>query len=112
MLPSIFWAYLGPYGTLDEACAARSEVVANVAPDAYVVVSWWQDRNGPPRSGSYSYEYCGDLNAASDLYTEYEQGEYQRATAIGIFPAKDGMPCGEKLSPVTVSRLVRETLAA
>lgn len=39
-------------------------------------------------------------------------GEFRRATAIGIFPARNGMPCGDKLSPVTVSCLVRETLAA
>lgn len=82
------------------------------APDAYVVVTWWQDRSGDPRTGKFEYEHCADLNEATDRYTEYETGEFRRATAIGIFPARNGMPCGGQLSPITVSRLVRETLAA
>ena len=90
----------------------QSLTPAAPAADAYVVVSFWRDRAGLAGAGSYEYEHRDSLNDAADLHAEYEAGEYQRATAIGIFPARDGMPCGEKLNPVTVSRLVRETLAA
>lgn len=91
--------------------ANNQTITAASAADAYVVVSWWQDRSNP-KTGTYEYEHRDSLNEAADLYTEYEAGEHRRATAIGIFPAQNGMPCGEKLGPVTVSRLVRETLAA
>ena len=80
--------------------------------DAFVVVSWWQDESSNARKGHYSYEHCASLNEASDRYSEYDSGEYARAEAIGIFPARNGMPCGEKLAVTTLARLVRETLAA
>lgn len=80
--------------------------------DAFVVVSWWQDESSNVRKGNYSYEHCASLNEASDLYGEYDAGEYGRAQAVGIFPARNGMPCGEKLAAITLARLVRETLSA
>lgn len=80
--------------------------------DAFVVVSWWQDESSNARKGHYSYEHCSSLNEASDLYGEYDSGEYVRAQPVGIFPAQNGMPCGEKLAVTTLARLVRETLAA
>ena len=80
--------------------------------DAFVVVSWWQDASSNARKGHYSYEHCASLNEASDLYGEYDAGEYGRAQAVGIFPTRNGMPCGERLTAITLARLVRETLAA
>ncbi|TAJ82892.1 hypothetical protein [Reyranella sp.] len=80
--------------------------------DAFVVVSWWQDESSNARKGHYSYEHCASPNEVSDLYGEYDSGEYGRAHAVGMFPARNGMPSGERLTAITLARLVRETLAA
>lgn len=77
--------------------------------DGYVVVSLWRSPGGIQE---YEYTNCPTLNAAADLFTEYDSGEFSRATAVGIFPARNGMPCGPAFDPVYLSRLVRETRSA
>jgi hypothetical protein len=73
--------------------------------DAFVVVSLWDGR-------SYEYEPCTTLNDALDTYREYEDGEYPRAQAVGIFPARHGMPLGSRFDPHYIARLMKETRAA
>lgn len=91
----------------------QSTTAKKSSPEAFVVVSWWQDRiPGRSSTGKYEYEHCDDLNEASRLYAEYETGEHSRASAVGIFPAKNGMPAGEQLEPYRVAMLTSEMLAA
>ena len=80
--------------------------------DGFVVVSWWQDRSGQPRKGLFDYEWRETLNEALDLYREYQDGEYARGAAMGIFSADAaGMPL-RRLDPLHLIRLMRETRAA
>ncbi len=74
--------------------------------DSYVVVSRWQHPSGQE---SYSYETCATLNGALHEYRMYEDGEYSRATAVGIFAARNGMPIGSRLDPMRLGQLLAET---
>ena len=65
--------------------------------DAFVVVSWWQEKSSDGRTGDYEYEHRPTLNDALDTYRDYEDGEFRRARAIGIFAVKDGLPIGGRL---------------
>lgn len=101
----------------DEALAHRSRRLAALQADraallgqadAFVVVSWWQDGD----DGDYEYEHRPTLNDALDTYREYEDGEYRRARAVGIFAVRDGLPVGGRLEAAHVLRLMRETRRA
>lgn len=105
----------------DEALASRirrqSALAADRAAllrsaDAFVVVSWWQDKSGDPGRGSYDYEHRPTLNDALDTYREYQDGEFARARAVGLFAVKDGLPVGGRLEPALVMRLMHETRQA
>lgn len=77
----------------------------------YVVVSEWRGKNG--NVTDTSYERCATVNDAADLYTEYQDGEHVRATAVGIFPCDErGLPIGGRLDPVRLMALVAETRAS
>ena len=102
----------------DEAFASRTNrrsaltaERANPLPgaDAFVVVSWWQAKSGDGRSGDYEYEHRPTLNDALDTYREYEDGEFRRARAVGIFAVKGGLPTGGRLDPAEVICLMQET---
>jgi hypothetical protein len=80
--------------------------------NAYVVVSFWHEKSGDGSGGDYEYEHRPTLNYALDTYREYQDGEYARATAIGIFEAKNGLPIGEALSPARLLQLMHETRKA
>ena len=84
---------------------------ANLLPgaDAFVVVSWWQAKTGDGQSGDYEYEHRSTLNDALDTYREYEDGEYRRARAVGIFAVRNGLPTGGRLDPAEVMCLMQET---
>ncbi len=77
--------------------------------DAFVVVSWWQEKGGDGRRGSYEYEHLPTLNEALDSYRDYEDGEYDRARAVGIFAVKDGLPIMGRLEPTELLRLMHDT---
>jgi len=105
----------------DEALASRARVRSALEADraalleradAFVVVSWWQARSGDGRTGDYEYEHRPTLNDALDTYREYEDGEYQRARAVGIFAVKDGLPITGRLEPAQILRLMHETRQA
>jgi len=106
----------------DEALASRAKVLSALSADrqailqqadAFVVVSLWQHKTDPNRAG-YEYEHKATLNEALDAYREYEDGEYDRARAVGIFAVKNGMPLknGANLDPVLMLRLMHETRRA
>ena len=80
--------------------------------DAFVVVSWWQETSSDGRTGDYEYEHRPTLNDALDTYREYEDGEFRRARAVGIFAVKDGLPIGGRLEAMQIMRLMRETRRA
>src|SRR5260221_10492316 len=97
----------------DEALASRARRLSALEADrasslrqadAFVVVSWWQPKSGDGLGGDYEYEHPPSLNDALDTYREYEDGEYQRARAVGIFAVKDGMPIGGRLEPAELLR--------
>jgi hypothetical protein len=77
--------------------------------DSFVVVSLWRAHDDGCES--YDYQPCVTLNDALDAYREYEDGEYPRARAIGIFPARNGMPIGGRMEPALLARLMKETRA-
>lgn len=72
--------------------------------DGFVVVSEW----ATPRR-HYDYETHATLNDALDAYREYQDGEYERATAIGVFPVRNGMPIGSRIDPARLIALMQET---
>jgi hypothetical protein len=76
--------------------------------DGFVVVSWWQDRSGDGRKGSYEYDHRPSLDDALEAYREYQDGEYRRASAVGIFAARGGLPIAGRLEPTWLMRLVAE----
>lgn len=80
--------------------------------DAYVVVSWWQEKSGDGATGDYEYEHRSTLNDALDTYREYEDGEYRRARAVGIFAVRNGLPIAGRLVTGQVARLIQETRGA
>src|SRR5215813_3550252 len=101
----------------DEALANRTKRLQAVQADraalmqqadAFVVVSWWQPKSGDGATGDYEYEHRPTLNDALDTYREYEDGEYRRARAVGIFAVKDGLPIGGRLEAMHIMRLMRE----
>lgn len=105
----------------DEALAGRARRLSALAADraslllqadAFVVVSWWQDKSGDGASGNYEYEHRPTLNDALDSYREYEDGEYERARAVGIFAVRNGLPVGGRLDPGEVMGLMQETRRA
>ncbi len=105
----------------DEALASRlrrrSALAADRASlrqraDAFVVVSWWQHKSGDGVSGDYQYEHRPTLNDALDGYCEYEDGEYERARAVGIFAVRNGLPIGDRLDPAEIMSLIEETRRA
>jgi hypothetical protein len=67
--------------------------------DGFVVVSFWRNANSsvPPYSGEYQYEWFATSDEAYQAHREYEEGEFKRASARGIFAAKDGMPVGGRI---------------
>ena len=80
--------------------------------DAFVVVSWWQEKSSDGGAGDYEYEHRPTLNDALDTYRDYEDGEFRRARAIGIFAVKNGLPIGGGLEATQILRLMRETRRA
>ena len=101
----------------DEALTSRARRLSALAADraallreadAFVVVSWWQEKTGDGRKGDYEYEQRPTLNEALDTYREYEDGEYQRARAIGIFAVRNGMPIGGRIASASVMCLMHD----
>lgn len=86
--------------------ADRAAVVRQA--DGFVVVSWWQERDGDGRAGGFEYDHRPTLNEALDAYREYEDGEYERARAVGIFAARNGLPVAGRLEPAWLLRLMTE----
>jgi hypothetical protein len=80
--------------------------------DAFVVVSWWQEKSSDGHAGDYEYEHRPTLNDALDTYREYEDGEFRRARAVGIFAVKNGLPVGGRLEATQILRLMHETRRA
>ena len=76
--------------------------------DGFVVVSWWRDRGGDDAKGAYEYDHRPTLNDALEAYREYQDGEYARASAVGIFAARDGLPIAGRLEPAWLLRLMAE----
>jgi hypothetical protein len=97
---------------MDTAITAGAEPVTATAADSFVVVSLWRAKEGEAGGDMYEYEAQPTLNAALDLLREYEDGEYPRARAVGIFAARNGLPTGGALNPSLLLRLMRETRAA
>lgn len=104
----------------DEALARRARNLSALAADrqaavaqadAFVVVSWWRDKLVASK-GSYDYEHLPTLNDALDAYREYEDGQHERARAVGIFAVRNGMPVGAPLTPYRIAQLLQETRAA
>jgi hypothetical protein len=102
----------------DEALASRARRLSAAAADrtslleradAFVVVSWWQHKSGDGLGGDYEYEHRPTLNDALDSYREYEDGEYERARAVGIFAVRNGLPIGGRIAPAEIMALVRES---
>jgi hypothetical protein len=89
-----------------------AERVSVSTADSFVVVTYWTFPDTPKMDG-YDYEPHGTLNAALDACREYEDGEYPRARAVGIFAARNGMPiAGGQIEPALLLRLLRETRRA
>ena len=78
----------------------------------FVVVSWWQEKSNDGRIGTYEYDFRKTLNEALEVYREYQDGEYHRAAAMGLFTADAlGLPV-LRLAPETLMKLMAETRAA
>ena len=93
---------------MDTLISTEQPVPVTVA-DGYVVVSLWRERGGV--STSYEYEHKTTLSDALDAYQGYEDGEYHRASAVGIFAVRHGMPVDKKMEPALLARLMKETRA-
>jgi hypothetical protein len=88
-----------------------AEPVSVTVADSFVVVSLWRAKEGG--EDEHEYEPHATLNDALDAYREYEDGEYPRARAVGIFAARNGMPiAGGQIEPAQLLRLLRETRRA
>ena len=75
----------------------------------FVVVSWYQDRSGDGRKGTFEYQHYKTLNDALDGYDEYLRGEYTRASGMGIFACDAlGLPV-RRLDAEHLMRLIAET---
>jgi hypothetical protein len=91
---------------------AADQTVTVTKAHGFVVVAWWADRHGADRKGSFDYTFHKTLNAALDDYNEYLQGEYQRATGMGVFATDAaGLPI-RRLDPTRLMKLIAETRAA
>jgi hypothetical protein len=55
---------------------------------------------------------AGAPATTNDAHRDYEDGEFRRARAIGIFAVKDGLPIGSRLEAQQIMRLMRETRRA
>lgn len=78
----------------------------------FVVVAWWQDTSRDGTKGSYDYTFHKTLERALDDYREYQDGEYDRASAMGVFAADAaGMPL-HRLDPERLLKLMAETRAS
>ena len=77
--------------------------------DGFVVVSLWKPEGQPLAKGGYEYEHQSTLNEALDLFRDYEDGQWERARAVGVFASKDGLPSGGRLEPAQILRLLSET---
>lgn len=95
---------------LSALAADRASVIQQA--DGFVVVSWWQAKSGDGRRGDYEYEHRASLNDALDTYREYQDGDYRRARAVGIFAVSNGLPIGGRLDPAEVMGLMQETRRA
>ena len=76
--------------------------------DGFVVVSWWQDRSGNDRKGSFEYDHRPTLDDALEAYREYQDGEFERARAVGIFAARNGLPIAGRLEPAWLLRVMAD----
>ena len=89
--------------------AANDQSVIVTKAHGFVVVSWWQNKSGDGHKGLFDYEHRATLNEALDLYREYQDGEYARASEMGIFSVDAaGLPL-RRLDPLHLMRLMRET---
>ena len=88
--------------------AAREPRVQVTTASGFVVVSWWRDTSRNDLKGSFSYDHYKHLNDALEGYDEYQRGEFDRASAMGIFAADAaGMPL-HRLDPERLMRLMAE----
>ncbi len=78
--------------------SATAGTVTVTQADGFVVCSWWKNVGSvPPYTGEYQYEWFPTSDAAYECHRLYEEGEFSRATAIGVFAAKGGMPTGGRV---------------
>lgn len=94
------------------AFAPQATSLLMATADAFVVVSWWQCKSGDGSKGDYVYDTQNTLNGALNLYREYEDGEYSRARAVGIFATHNGLPIGGRMEPARIMQLMHETRSA
>ncbi len=87
--------------------AAEQPITVTKA-SGFVVVSWWQSRSSDDRKGTFEYSHCRTLKEALSEYEEYQDGEYDRATAMGIFACDEaGLPL-HRLDPVRLLEMMAE----
>lgn len=98
--------------SLDEIVGDPQAVTVTQA-SGYVVVSHWTVKMPGRTVYETVYDHAESLNDAADRYTEIVDGEFARATAIGIFPVGvNGMPIDKPIDAHTLTKLVRETRSA
>lgn len=86
----------------------NNEPVTVTKASGFVVVSWWQDKSGNGRKGSFEYGHHKTLKDALDEYEEYQSGEFPRASAMGVFACDAlGLPL-HRLQPTELIPLMRE----
>lgn len=89
------------------AYATVAEPVTVVTAAGFVVVSEWSDSRG--KNPSTEYERLPTLNEALEIYREYQDGEHERARAIGVFGCDEaGLPL-RRLNPAYLMQLMAET---
>ena len=76
--------------------------------DGFVIVSWWQDSSRDDRKGTFEYDHRPTLNEALEAYREYQDGEFDRARAVGVFAVREGLPIAGRLEPAWLLRLMAE----
>ena len=79
--------------------------------DGYVVVSLYRDPKSVvyPYRRSYAYDDYKTLKDAVDYYADLERGEHRCFAPVGIFPVRNGMPCGDKIDGARITKIMRET---
>lgn len=65
----------------------------NALATEWVVVSFWQPKSGSAE-GSYSHETFTDQREAEEVFREYQQGAWAKASAVCIFASRHGVPIG------------------